>query len=109
SFGPRTAAGRAPTLGRFGRLPGATRLCAIDSHKKRTSRITGPGHWRSQRESTDRCYRMVSTVRHRLRHRLFARAVFGPAGESPVPSSYRAKATAELFCLYLFLFRIRSV
>src|SRR6266511_4218828 len=87
----------------------AHRLCTIDSDKKRTSRITGPGHWRSQREFTDRRHRMVSAVRHRLRHRLFARFVFGPAGESPVRASYRAKATAELFCLYLFLFRVRGM
>src|SRR4030095_6439956 len=104
-----TAAGRASNLGRFGRLRGATGLCAIDSDKKRTPRITGPDHWRSQPEFTERRDRTVSALRHRLRHRLFARIIFGPAGESPVRASYRAKATAELFCLHLFVFRIRGM
>ena len=44
-----------------------------------------------------------------FRHRLFAGSVFGPARESPVRASYRAKATAELLCLHLFLFRVRGM
>ncbi len=67
------------------------------------------GRWRSGREFTNCCHGTVSEVWHRFRHGLFAGFVFGPAREPPVRASYCAKATAKLFRLYLFLFRVCSM
>src|SRR5258705_298556 len=105
----RTEIGRAPNVGGVGRRPCGTRLRAFHSARKRTSRTASPGRWRSRREFTDRRHRMVSEVRPRLRHGLFAGSVFGPARESPLRAPRRAKATAELLCLHLFLFRVRGM